>query len=396
MKVNRREFLQAAALSTTPLLVGGAASATGVDMTETAQAQSGRNSGLPGLIIREKDPENLEYPFSTLETFITPNDRFYIRSHFPVPKLDTSAWRLKVEGAVDSPFELTYDDLLKMTLRTLVATLECAGNSRVFLTPTAAGAQWELGAISNAAWTGIPLAAILAKAGVKPNAVDVVLEGADSGLLKTEPKPPDAVHFARSLPLAKAMQPEVVLAYKMNGENLPVSHGYPLRAVVPGWYGVASVKWLSRIVVTDQPFHGHYQTIDYAYWDRRNGLPTRIPVTEMQVKSEISRPSMHEVIPAGKGYRILGAAWTSGAQISQVEVSTDGGQLWSSAKLLGRHVPYTWRLWEHEWRVPAQPGRYTIMARATDSQGRVQPMKRDPDRQNYMISHVLPIDVDVR
>jgi DMSO/TMAO reductase YedYZ molybdopterin-dependent catalytic subunit len=282
-----------------------------------------------------------------------------------------------------------------MPARTLPVTLECAGNSRVFLTPTAAGAQWELGAVSNAEWTGVPLSAILDRAGIKPGAVDIVLEGADSGLLKTEPKPPDAVHFARSLPLAKAQQSDVILAYKMNGENLPVSHGFPLRAVVPGWYGVASVKWLSRIVVTDQPFHGHYQTIDYAYWDRRNGLPTRIPVTEMQVKAAISQPSMHEVIPAGRGYRIHGAAWTSGGQIMQVEVSTDGGQTWSAAKLLGKSVPNAWRMWEYNWRVPTQAGRTTVMARATDSQGRTQPMKRDPDRQNYMISHVLPIDVDV-
>lgn len=349
-----------------------------------------------GLVIREKEPENLEFPFENLRGFITNNDQFYVRSHFKVPTVDVKTWRLKVEGAVSTPIDLSYDDIVKMESRTIPVTLECAGNGRVFLSRTARGAQWELGAVSNATWTGVPLAAVLKRAGLANDAVDIVLEGADSGTIKDEPKPPDAIHFARSLPLAKAMDPDVLLAYRMNGEELPLSHGFPLRVVVPGWYGVASVKWLSRIVAMSQPFGGHFQTVDYAYWERRNGLPSRRMISEMLVKSQIARPSIHEVVAAGSTYRMSGAAWTSSGQVSRVQVTADGGANWADAKLVGQPVPHAWRLWEFEWRAPAKPGKIALMSRATDSEGRIQPLTRDLDRANYMISHTLPIDVIVR
>jgi DMSO/TMAO reductase YedYZ molybdopterin-dependent catalytic subunit len=372
-------------------LIGGAAALPLILTTARAQDKQ-----IPGLIIREKEPENLEFPFSSLNSFITPNDRFYIRSHFKVPALDARSWRLKVEGHVEREIDLTYDDLRAMPTRSLPATLECAGNSRVFLTPTVRGAQWELGGVSTAEWTGVPLGAVLAKAGLKPGAVDIVLEGADSGSIKDEPKPPDAIHFARSLPVSKATDRDTILAFRMNGSDLPVSHGFPLRTVVPGWYGVASIKWLARIIVMDRPFQGHFQTVDYAYWERRNGIPTRIPITEMLVKSAISRPNMHEAIPTGTAYRVHGAAWTADGDIQRVELSTDSGATWSASKLLGRPVAHSWRMWEYDWKVPSSPGRYTLMSRATDTGGRTQPDKRDPDRANYLINHTLPIDVEVR
>src|SRR5262249_27409473 len=153
--------------------------------------------------------------------------------------------------------------------------------SRALLTPKVKGVPWELGAVSNAEWTGIPLATLLEKAGVKPGAVEVVLEGADSGELKHDAKVPGVIHFARSLPLDKARKPEVLLAYGMNGKTLPEEHGFPLSAVVSGWYGVASVKWLTRIVVTDKPFQGFYQSMDYTYWTRRDGLATMTPITNI-------------------------------------------------------------------------------------------------------------------
>jgi len=164
----------------------------------------------PGLIIREKEPENLEFPFSTLDSFITPNEKFFIRSHFAIPKLETDSWRLKIEGAVDQALEINYDELLSMPSRTIVAMLECAGNSRVFLVPQANGTQWELGAVGNAEWTGVPLKAVLERAGLHPDAVEVVLEGADTGESKEEPKTSGIIHFARSLPLGKALDPEVL------------------------------------------------------------------------------------------------------------------------------------------------------------------------------------------
>lgn len=349
-----------------------------------------------GLIVREANPANLEFPFNSLQSFITPNERFYVRSHFATPKLDRSTWRLRVEGAVERPFELTYDELLRLPARTGTVTLECAGNGRSTLNPPVRGLQWAQGAVSNAEWTGVSLAEILKRARVKRGAVEVVLEGADSSELKSPPKPVGRVHFARSLPLAKAREPEVLLAYRMNGAELPADHGFPLRAVVPGWYGMASIKWLTRIVVTEEPFNGHFQTVEYAYYVRRNGLTSRVPLSEMQVKSEIAQPERGAVLAAGAPHRVFGAAWTgSDADIRKVEVSADGGRTWAEAKLLGKPIRGAWRLWEYEWRAP-RAGSYTLMARATDSRGRTQPMERDPDRDNYMINHVMGVPVTLR
>ncbi|MGC4046744.1 MAG: sulfite oxidase [Armatimonas sp.] len=377
----RRDVLTAAGISLSALLM------------ETAEAQT---PPLPGLIVREKRPENLEFPFGSLSSLVTPNDRFYVRSHFAVPQMDRNSWRLVVEGAVKERLELTYEELVKMTPRTLPATLECAGNSRVFLSPTANGVQWQLGAVSNAEWTGVPLQAVLQRAGVLPGAVEVILEGADTGEIKNPPKPAGMIHYSRSLPLERANRPEVLLAYRMNGQELPLSHGFPVRAIVPGWYGMASVKWLTRLIVVDKPYHGHFQTIDYAIWETTHGVKSRIPVTEIQVKAEIARPEMQESIAAGSTYRISGAAWTGDSEIAKVEVSTDEGKTWEVARLLGASARYAWRLWEYSWKVPTQSGRYTLMARATDAKGNTQPMERQPDRENYMINHVLPIEVNVR
>jgi DMSO/TMAO reductase YedYZ molybdopterin-dependent catalytic subunit len=203
------------------------------------------------LIPRQKEPINLEFPFAKLDSFLTPNDRFYVRNHFPIPKLEADTWRLKVEGAVKKELELTYDQLRKLPSRTVTATLECAGNNRAYLVPKAKGVPWELGAVSTAEWTGVPLATVLELAGMDDRAVEVVLEGADRGEVSSAIRPANPkLSFARSLPLAKARKPEVLLAYRMNGKELPVNHGFPLRAVVSGWYGMASIKWLQRLIVT--------------------------------------------------------------------------------------------------------------------------------------------------
>ncbi|MDF2439448.1 MAG: hypothetical protein JWN98_432, partial [Abditibacteriota bacterium] len=347
-------------------------------------------------IIREREPENLEFPFSTLNSFLTPNDKFYVRNHFGTPRIEANGWRLQVEGAVDRSFEITYDELLRMPSQTITATVEDPGNGRVFLTPRERGVQWELGAVGNAEWTGVPLSAILERAGVRPEAVEVVLEGADSGEVREEPRSPGGVRFARSLPLAKAMQSEVLLAYRMNGADLPTSHGFPVRAVVPGWYGMAWVKWLSRVLVSSVPFRGYFQSVDYNIWERRNGMPLLAPITEMQVKAQVARPALYEVVPANKLYRVYGAAWAGENDVTQVEVSTDDGRTWNQAALLGSPTRYAWRFWEYGWTTPTRAGRYNIMARATDSGKRVQPMQRDGDRRNFMINHVLPMPVEVR
>ena len=240
---------------------------------------------------------------------------------------------------------------------------------------------------------------LLERAGVRAGAVEVILEGADSGEISEEPKSPGVIHFARSLPLDKARGPQVLLAHRMNGAALPAAHGFPVRALVPGWYGMASVKWLTRIVVTDRPFGGFFQSLQYSYFQRRDGLPTLVPVTELQVKAEIARPAMHEAVRANTAYRMHGAAWTSDAEVTRVEISADGGRTWAAARLLDAAKAArglnAWRLWEYDWRTPSRPGPCTVMARATDSRGRVQPMERDPDRRSYMISHVLPIEAEI-
>jgi DMSO/TMAO reductase YedYZ molybdopterin-dependent catalytic subunit len=261
--------------------------------------------------------------------------------------------------------------------------------------PKAEGVPWQLGAVGTAEWTGVPLKTVLERAGTDSKAVEVILEGADSGEPSKPSRPAKPIHFSRSLPLDKARNGGVLLAYKMNGQPLPQSHGFPVRAIVPGWYGVASVKWLSRIVATTQPYQGFFQTIDYAYWQHRDGFPVRTPITEIQVKSQIARPVLKEVIKQKSTYRVFGAAWTGASSIAKVEVSTDGGKSFAAAKLLGQRAPHTWRLWEFSWDVPAKPGNYTLMARATDSNGNIQPMDRDKDREAYMINTVLPVEIRV-
>lgn len=354
---------------------------------------------VPAVILREKEPENLESPFSSLDGLLTPNELFYVRSHFATPALDPAHWELAVTGMVERPLRLSLDQLMALPAVTRPVTLECAGNNRIFLVPQAQGAQWGLGAVSTAQWTGVPLSAVLRQAGLKLGAVDVVLQGADEGEAREKPKPPGKLHYARSLPLHRALAEDadsVLLAYRMNGQPLPPSHGFPLRAVVPGWYGMASVKWLTHIHVVDRPFTGYFQSSDYAYWQRLNDLPVRTPITEMFPKASIARPAVLEVVPRSTHYRVHGAAWGGDAPIAKVELSTDGGQTFSAATLLGEALPHCWRRWEFDWSTPPQPQDCTLLARATDTQGRSQPSQRDGDWGSYVIVHMLPIDVHVR
>ncbi len=348
-----------------------------------------------GLIERVREPRNLEFPFHTLDGFLVSNDRFYVRNHFPMPRLETATWRLRVEGAVTRPLDLTYDQLRELPNRSVTAALECAGNSRAMNVPPLRGVGWQQGAVGNAEWTGVPLVAVLERAGIRSGAVEVVLEGADRGEVTAEPRPQGPIAFARSLPLAKARQEQVLLAFRMNGADLPAAHGFPVRALVPGWYGMASVKWLTRVIVTDTPFQGFWQTADYSYYERVQGLPVLRPITEMLVKAQIARPRAGEIVRAGAAVRVHGAAWTGESEVARVEISGDSGRTWADARLLGRGQRYAWRLWEHSWRVPAQAGRVTLMARASDARGRTQPAHRDPDRRNYMVNHVLLVEVQV-
>src|SRR6201984_1359190 len=262
-----------------------------------------------GLAIRQKEPKNLEAPFDRIDSYLTPTELFYIRSHFPTPKLDRASYQLRIDGAVRHPFTLSYEELRNMRSETRVATLECAGNGRVFLVPQVAGAQWELGAVGNAEWTGVPLGALLERAGLEEDACEIVLEGADRGTPAEPPVPPGPVSYARSLPRDKAMQREVLISDQMNGWCLPLDHGYPVRAVVPGHYGMASVKWLTHVYAVREPFQGYWQTSDYGYWDYVDGQPVRRPLGGIKLKSEIFRPSVYETVAPNQAYTVSGAAW---------------------------------------------------------------------------------------
>jgi Sulfite oxidase and related enzymes len=348
-----------------------------------------------GRIVRSEEPLNLEMPFETAESFITSTESFYVRTHFPIPKIDRDAWWLHVEGEVEKPFAINYEELIKLESRTVPVTLECAGNNRNFLEPKVKGVQWGLGAVGTAEWTGVPLSILLDKALVRPQASEVILEGTDGGMLEDPKSPRGELRFSRSIPLSKA-RADVLLAHKMNGSDLLAGHGFPLRAIVPGWYAMASVKWLQRIIVTGRPFTGYYQTMDYAYWTRRGDIAELTPLTEIQVKAEIAKPVQSETVPANSSVRVYGAAWASDSEIAKVELSTDGGATWSEAKLLGESVQNAWRLWEFDWETPGVAGKQILVVRATDSLGRTQPVERDRDRGTYMINHLLPITVEVR
>lgn len=347
-----------------------------------------------GKIVLSEEPLVLETALEQLSDFITPTKSFYVRSHFPIPKIDKNAWRLRVEGEVEKSFELDFGELAKFKAMKIPVTLECAGNGRSFLEPKVKGVQWGIGGVSNAEWTGVPLPELLNHAGVKSSAIEVILEGADRGQLDDPKAPCGEIQFARSIPISKTR--DVVLAYKMNDVDIPPEHGFPVRAIVPGWYAVASVKWLQRVIVTDKPFNGYYQTLDYAYWKRDADHARLTALSEMETKAVITRPQEGETVPANEDVRVRGSAWTGNGEIARVELSTDGGKNWNIIKLLGDSKPNAWRLWEFEWKTPKQPGRAILIARATDSKGGTQPLERDQNRGTYMINHLLPITVEVR
>jgi DMSO/TMAO reductase YedYZ molybdopterin-dependent catalytic subunit len=335
-------------------------------------------------------PENSETPLGQVRSWVTPNRLFFVRNHFPVPEVDLGSWRLRVGGLVDRPAEWSWDDLAALPERTVFATVECAGNGRSFLQPKEPGVPWGAGAIGHAEWTGVPLRLVLERAGVRPGAVEVHFEGLDRG---SEPDHPEPMPFARSLPLAKALHPDTLLATRMNGETLEPSHGFPVRLFVPGWYGVASVKWLGRVEVLDRPFRGYFQSTKYTV--RRDGPrgPETVAVGPMTVKSEVVRPHAGAVLGLGTN-RVFGVAWAGEEAVAAVEVSTDGGRTWARADLLGPQAPYSWTLWEYLWEA-GEPGEHVVLARAVSAGGRVQPAAHDPLHGGYLIHHCRPTPVQV-
>jgi DMSO/TMAO reductase YedYZ molybdopterin-dependent catalytic subunit len=236
---------------------------------------------------------------------------------------------------------------------------------------------------------------LLERAGLAEDACEIVLEGADRGMPKEQPLPPDPISYAWSVPRAKAFQPEVLIAYQMNGRDLPRDHGFPVRAIVPGHYGMASVKWLTHIQAVREPFHGYWQTTDYAYWASMDGKPVRRALGEMKLKSEIARPCVYETLAPNRIYPVSGAAWAGETDVTEIAVSADGGRTWAEAEFIDPVRRYAWRRWKFDWLTPKEPGQYTLLARATDAGGVLQPDRHDENYGSYVINHSLPIDVFV-
>jgi sulfite oxidase len=356
MAMNRRELLAAA-------LVAGVARAA-----DDPVAIPGKRP----MILHNDRPEDLETPLRYFDSYLTPNDAFYVRQHLPrPPAIDRGQYRLTVEGMVSKRVELTLSELERLPQHTLPVTIECAGNGRAMYSPKVPGIQWSRGAIGNAEWTGPRVGDVLKAAGVAPSAAWVDADGADRGVAAT----PD---FVRSMPMKKAMHPGTVIALKMNGQPLPELHGAPARLIVPGWDGASSVKWVTRLTAAAQPHAGFFMNPAYRYPKRPlppggAARPAELEMIEgMPVKSTITAPEDGVKVAPGT-VTVRGFAWAGEEAIERVEISTDGGSRWQPAALTGQKLPFAWRLFQFEWKA-TEPGYYTVLSRATDTAGRVQPV----------------------
>jgi DMSO/TMAO reductase YedYZ molybdopterin-dependent catalytic subunit len=335
---------------------------------------SGQAARTTGLVVRRAEIINREIGLSQLTGEpVVPNERFYVRDHHPEPELDINVWRLHVSGLVQKPLSLSLQELLEMPARSMVATLECAGNGRALLSPPVDGEQWGLGAVSAAEWTGVSLAELLDQAGVRNSARNIVFRGADLDDARR-------IRFERSLALEDLREPGVLLAYAMNGQPLPRQHGYPLRAIVPGWYAVASVKWLTDLELISHSFSGYYQTHKYVYEWNRNGHLVSEPVRHQRVRAVICFPQTGDTVE-GRELDVRGLAWSGSAPIARVDVSLNGGA-WQQARLVGKAPRYGWQPWQFVMPIAGE-GEVRICARAMDAVGHLQPERAVWNRLGY-------------
>ncbi len=343
-----------------------------------------------GLVVHRAHPLNCETSIPELVGgVVMPNARFYMRNNFQIPKLDAATFRLTVGGLVERPLSLGLRDLRSMRSQTQVVTLECAGNGRSMFDRPTEGEKWALGAVSTAEWTGVPLVEVLDRAGVRPDAREVLFRGADGGSVEGHPAP---VRFERSLRLDDARGGDALLAYAMNGEPLPIQHGRPLRLIVPRWYAVASVKWLTEIELIDRPFVGHYQGDKYEFEWERDGKVVREPVRLQRVRALITEPGPNAQVRAGE-LAIRGVAWSGAAPIARVEVRVGDGS-WQEARLVGERHRSSWQWWELITRVE-KSGHVTIRARATDLADRTQPERAEWNRLGYGNNGVQEVPIRV-
>ena len=391
--MDRRQFLQ--------LMVAGGAAAvlaacvgTEPSVTPPTPAEAAPASGPPWF----KDPapfiqrdNSLEARLENMDGLITPNRYFFVRNNSASLDLDASDWRLSVEGdAVAEPVELTYDEIERLPGRTLVSYLECAGNHRAMFDllqgRETSGTQWMTGAVGNGEWTGTALRDVLTLAGVHANAASVLLVGLDI-------ESPEQ-GFRYVLPIEKAMHPDTLLAYELNGEPLPRDHGFPLRALVPGWVGSANIKWLGNIVVSSEPMWTRNNTTSYVLIGDEyppEGEARGRPVTRQVVRSALALPWPAE-LSAGR-HRIHGYAHSPDGPISRVEWSDDWGRTWSEARVRDEQPDYSWARFELSW--DAKPGERAIMTRATDAAGNTQPDRVPFNEKGYLFNQLVPHPIRV-
>lgn len=333
---------------------------------------------------------NRGMPLEALRYDVTPVGLHYLLVHFDIPLVDALSWRLAVVGNVRRPLSLTLDDIRAGPRRTMPVTLECAGNGRARLHPRPISQPWLCEAIGTAEWTGTPLAGVLAEAGIEPGTVDIVFTGADHGIEKGYEH-----DYARSLSLAETARPEVLLAYEMNGRPLEPQHGAPVRLLVPGWYGMTSVKWLVRIEALTKRFDGYQQSV--AYWYKNGPDDPGEPVQRIRPRALLLPPGFPDyltrrrILERGR-VEILGRAWSGVAPISRVEFGVDG--VWSEATLGEPLGPFAWRSWSCAWH--AMPGEYVLSCRATDAAGNTQPLQQPWNLQGMGNNLVHSVPVMVR
>jgi DMSO/TMAO reductase YedYZ molybdopterin-dependent catalytic subunit len=332
---------------------------------------------------------NSGMPLEALRYDVTPAGLHYCLIHFDIPPLAPPAWRLQVDGLVAHRLSLSLDDLQALPRRTLRVTLECAGNGRAQISPRYPSIPWVEEGVSTAEWTGVPLAEVLRAAGLRDDVRELVFRGADRGIDRGVEHP-----FARSLGPAEAMRDDVLLAYAMNGAPLPPQHGYPLRLVVPRWYGMASVKWLERIEALERPFDGVQQAHSYHF--RAAAGERGVPCTRMRVNSLLAPPGIPDfysrarVLAAGR-VEIAGRAWSGDAPVARVELAVDG--VWRDAALEPGASGLAWQRWSAAW--DAVTGKHELACRATDASGNVQPLEPPWDATGFGNNAVQKVAVRV-